>query len=457
MINLPYEKIIEKIIETAGLSESEINSKIDDKLNQLSGLISKEGAAHILANELGVKLFEVPKNLKIKDVLEGMRSIDISGKVQKVYDVRAFETDKGQGKVGSFILADETGHIRITCWHNKADELEKLVEDLTVKIVGGYVRMNNGRKEIHLNDRSKIVHNPKGVEVGEVKKFVSTRKKLSEISESDESVEIFATIVQVFDPRFFEVCPECSKRARQRDDGFFCEVHNKVNPDYSYVLNLLLDDGSETTRTIFFGRQLENLLGKDKNDVLEYRENPAEFDMIKTDLLGKTIKVIGRVKKNDMFDRLELMANLVFTDVNPAEEINRLKKSDASLDTCPNSSDGSDVQSSDSTNISSISDSSKTEGYVKESVKTSVEGPIDGQEDVIEKTPISSSDVSGETAVEGKKPISDLSSASDNVDDSSKIDVDNKEFVKESEESVKESVKEPIKLDEIKDIALNRK
>ena len=297
MINMPYEVIIERIKEKSGLSDSEITQKIDQKLNQLSGLISKEGAAHILANELGIKIFEVPKNLKIKEILDGMRSIDIAGKVQQIYEVREFKTEKGSGKVGSFILADETGSIRVVCWYDQTDILNKLVKDMIVKVAGGYVRNNNNRKEIHINERSKVIINPKGITIGEVKAFTSTRKKLSELVENENNVEVFATIVQVFEPRFFEICPECSKRAKPREDGFFCEEHQKVTPDYSYVVNLLLDDGTETTRTIFFARQLETLIKKKKDEILTYKENLSDFEQIKTDLLGKTIKVVGRVRK----------------------------------------------------------------------------------------------------------------------------------------------------------------
>lgn len=324
MINMPYEVIIERIKEKSGLSDSEITQKIDQKLNQLSGLISKEGAAHILANELGIKIFEVPKNLKIKEILDGMRSIDISGKVQQIYEVREFKTEKGSGKVGSFILADETGSIRVVCWYDQTEIINKLVKDVIVKVAGGYVRNNNNRKEIHINERSKVIINPKGISIGEVKAFTSTRKKLSELVENENNVEVFATIVQVFEPRFFEICPECSKRAKPREDGFFCEEHQKVSPDYSYVVNLLLDDGTETTRTIFFARQLETLIKKKKDEILKYKENLSDFEQIKTDLLGKTIKVIGRVRKNEMFARLEIISQLVFPDIDPDEEIKRL-------------------------------------------------------------------------------------------------------------------------------------
>ena len=276
-MNMPYEVIIEKIKEKSGLSSSEITQKIDKKLDQLSGLISKEGAAHILANELGIKIFEVPKEIKIKDIMEGMRSVNLAGKVQQIFEVREFKTEKGAGKVGSFILADETGSIRVVCWYDQTELLAKLSKDMTIKLVGSYLRNNNNRKELHINERSKIIINPKGVTIGKIKEFTSTKKKLSELIENENNIEVFATIVQVFEPRFFEICPECNKRAKPREDGFFCEDHQMVNPTYSYVVNLLLDDGTETTRTIFFAKQLETLLKKSKEEILSYKDNISDF------------------------------------------------------------------------------------------------------------------------------------------------------------------------------------
>ena len=69
MIKIHLSQIIEKIKEKSALTEEEINSRIKQKMEQLSGLISEEGAAHIIANELGIKLFEaVSGKLQIKNI-----------------------------------------------------------------------------------------------------------------------------------------------------------------------------------------------------------------------------------------------------------------------------------------------------------------------------------------------------------------------------------------------------
>ncbi|MBN2052296.1 hypothetical protein JW756_02225 [Candidatus Woesearchaeota archaeon] len=330
MINIPLPQIKERISQKTGMPIDEINQKIKSKLRQLPGLISEEGAAHIVANELGVKLFEMSagEKLQIKNILAGMRNVDVVGKVLQKYEIREFTKDNSTGKVANFLLGDETGVIRIVLWHKQAELMNQFNEGDVLKIRGGYVRENNGRKEVHLNDMSKLLINPAGVTV-DVKPYappVSTRKQISEIKEDDANVEILATIVQVFDLNFFEVCPQCAKRIRLKDEGFVCQTHGKVTPNYNYVLNLYLDDGSDNIRTVLWREQVEQLLGMDRNQVMTFKEDPSKFEPIKTELLGNIVKVSGRANKNQNFDRIELVANKVDKSPDPDDEIRKLKE-----------------------------------------------------------------------------------------------------------------------------------
>ena len=162
----------------------------------------------------------------------------------------------------------ESGTIRIVAWHDQTEKLQQLKEDCIVQITGGYVKENNNRKEIHLNDRSLITVNPQGIEVGEVKTINADRKKITELSENDENVELLATIVQVSDLKFFEICPECGKRSRMRgEDGFVCDAHGKITPNYSYVMNVFLDDGADNIRCVCFRNQANNLIGKTEEEI----------------------------------------------------------------------------------------------------------------------------------------------------------------------------------------------
>ncbi len=375
MINMPLSQIKERISQKTDLSEQEIDDKIAAKLKQLSGLISREGAAHIIANELGVKLFKVGEQMKIKDVLSGMRDIDVVGKVVQKYELREFKTEKHEGKVANMLIGDDTGVIRVVMWHNQAENINKVEIDDVVKIKGGYVRDNQGRKEIHLSDSSKVLINPEGVDV-DVKPYtpsLAVRRTIADIKEDDENVEILATIVQVFDINFFEVCPQCKKRIRLKDEGFTCTSHGKVEPEFNYVLNLYLDDGSDNIRAVFWREQVNQLLDMSSDSVLGFKEDPSKFEAVKNDLLGNIIKVEGRPKKNQNFDRVELVVSNVEKNPDPDEEIKKLKQ------------EADKVLSEEDAERDTEQDSSQTQEQSKEPIKESKEKQEEEQKKQEEK------------------------------------------------------------------------
>ena len=322
MIKIPYPEMISKITKQTGLTEEQVQQKIQTKLQQLAGLISKEGAAHIIANELGIKLIE--NTGKVKDLYPEMRNIEFLAKIQAVYEIREFiRADQTTGKVGRFIAGDETGTIPVVCWNTQTDNLSLLTQGTIVRISGGLVRENRGQPEVHLNEQSKIIVNPQGETVGEIKTTKAARKTLKELKE-DEQAEIMGTVVQVFNPTFFEVCPTCNKRMKQENNVWVCPEHTAAPADTAYVLNIYLDDGTDTIKCVFFRNQAEKLLNKTKQDFVAYKQTPDTFEEIKTALLGEQFKITGRVKKNTFFDRLEFIANDV-TPADPKEELERMR------------------------------------------------------------------------------------------------------------------------------------
>lgn len=333
MIKIPFNEIIAKIKERSGLSEQEILSRMDEKVKQLSGLISREGAAHIVANELGIKLFDaVSGRVQIKNILAGMRDVETVGRVQKVFPITEFSRESGSGKVASFMLADETGIIRVVLWNEQAELALKINANDIVKIKSGYVRERNGQLEVHINQRSKVIVNPPDETVPEISMAMesqarqhSQRKKISELKEGD-SCELFGTIVQVFDIRFYESCPECKRRLKGGTDGFFCETHGPIKePRYGFVMSIFLDDGTGSIRVVCFKEQAMQILGKNEEQMLKFRDFPEKFDGEKTSLLGEQVVISGRVSKNPGFDRIEFIASQLNPRPSPDDEIAILK------------------------------------------------------------------------------------------------------------------------------------
>ena len=322
MINVPLKDIVSKIVQKSGMTEDEVKTKISQKVDQLYGLVSEEGAAHIIANELGIKIFEVSGELKIKDILMGMKSVDLVGKVVRKYELREFNTEKRKGKVANLVIADETSSIRVVFWNDKTADFDQIKEDDVIRIKGAYVRDNTGRKELHLGDNSKVIINPANVVVNAREKKEYDKKHISELQEG-MSAEVLGTIVQVFDIKYFEVCPRCNKRMRLKNDVLECDEHGALPPAFNYILNIYLDDGTGNIRVNLWKLQTQRLLKMQDGDVLKFKDDLASFEIQKNNLLGEQIKVLGNTKMTIM-GRMEFTADLVFTDLNPDQEVEML-------------------------------------------------------------------------------------------------------------------------------------
>jgi ssDNA-binding replication factor A large subunit len=324
MYQLPYDKIIEKIKEKTGLSQEDVEAKIKAKMEELSGLISKEGAAHIIANENSVKVFEESsRELKIRNILGGMRNVSTVGKVLNVYSVTEFDKGDFKGKVGSFLMGDDTGLIRVVLWNDQADQINEVKEGCVVKLENVYAKENNFRKELHLNSESKMTINPVGIVLDNVvEKQQFERKTIAVLSDVENNVELLGVVVQAFDMRYFEVCPDCNKRMRQGNERWVCEEHGEKDPKLSYVLNVILDDGTDSMRLVLWSRSVQALTGLDDEKLQQYNADKEGFEVLKKQLLGKIVRVVGRVQKNTMFERKEFVANMVF-EANAEEELKR--------------------------------------------------------------------------------------------------------------------------------------
>jgi len=311
MMNLSYDQIIEKIIEEKDLTKEDIESRIKTKLNQLSDLISKEGAAHIIANELNVKIMDdnLNRKLRISNLFPGISSVNITGKVVDVQGVREFKTLKREGKVASFTLGDETGTIRVVMWDNThINEMENGNLDVgkIVKLSNIYVKDNNGFKEVHMGNRASLKLDI-DENIGEVK-FTNNRefvkKKINELKQGD-NVQINGSVVQLFNPKFYNACKECNRKTTVIDDKEICEVHKDAGSEEASVVNIYLDDGTENIRVVLFRNLAENLI----KNINELKDNPENFENVRNELLGNQFLFSGRVTKNEMFDRLEFVAN----------------------------------------------------------------------------------------------------------------------------------------------------
>jgi len=288
-----FDSLVEFISQNSGISNEEILKKIELKQAKLAGLISKEGAAQVVAAELNISFDK--QFVKIFQITPGLRKINLVGKIITLFPIREYNKNGRSGRIGSFILADETSNIRTVLWDENHIELiatGKITQDSVVEISNASLR--NG--ELHLSSFSEIkLSNKLFPDIVKNKPVV---KKNINLFVPGETVSTRAFIVQMFEPKFFNICPECKKKVNELSE---CIAHGKVLPQRRALLSFVIDDGTSSIRAVAFSEQLEKIMP------LSEFENFEVFSVKKKDFLGKEMIFSGQVRNNQMFNTNEFI------------------------------------------------------------------------------------------------------------------------------------------------------
>lgn len=289
-----YSQLIERIAQSSGIEAVEVERKIDAKRAKLSGLISKEGAAQIVAAELGVSLDQA--QLKISELVEGMKRVHVVGKITKIFPVRSYSKNGREGKIGSFLLGDESSNVRTVLWdmhHIGLIENGELKEGDVVEINSAGIR--NG--EMHLgafSDLKQSSQKLEGVKTSRACEFVQLRDARPGIYG-----KVRATIVQMFDPKYFEDKREAGKQRA--------------------LVNVVLDDGTESLRALMNDSMVKGF-GLTDEEVFSLEA----FGQKKQLILGEEKLFTGTFKINSYFNKLEMSIDSI-NEINTEELIKELE------------------------------------------------------------------------------------------------------------------------------------
>lgn len=255
---------IYQALVNAGVDEETINKEINDKYNEFQGFMSKQAILYLIAKEHGLDIgssnndenfqYEIDYNdfaILISDITEAMSNIVITGRIIKNFGIKNFvRKDGSPGMVGSFVIGDNLGTVKIVLW----DEQVKIMEHdyfkvgEIVQVIGGYSKIGvNEEIEVYLSKAGKIILSPKNGDLSHIPKWElkgtkslkkDSKLSIKELYDKEGFIKSITGIIQI--EEFKEIV--------------------KKNGEKTFLLRLVLTDDSSSIHVVFWGIKAVEIL-----------------------------------------------------------------------------------------------------------------------------------------------------------------------------------------------------
>ena len=201
---MDLHEILQRIIENSGMGRDEIQNLIKEKKEELGDLITDEGAAFIVARELGVDILPSTSSkgeqLTTASLSQDMRDVNLTARVLKIYNPRTFEKDGTTNVVQNLLLGDKDGTIKLVLWGPDTQP----VSDGTIKrgticqLIGGYIRKGwDGRIEIHKGRRGRLQLDPKDIDTTGFPDPGNYIMKLIKFEPDENDIDLYARVGEI--------------------------------------------------------------------------------------------------------------------------------------------------------------------------------------------------------------------------------------------------------------------
>jgi replication factor A1 len=308
------EQLIEQILScNHEVSKEEIMERLEKEKRKTNGLILEETLLRMIAAEFGMQVQNIcvsPLTLSVSDLVPSLNHVTVIGRVIAAFPSKVFNGRKS-GKFASFLIADETGILRVVLWNDKTELLEsgEIKVGQIIRISHGYTKEGQGGEvELHIGEKCKIEINP---EDADAKNYPTASKftlKIKEVTHSHKSskVNVSGTVKKLFSTSTFE-----------RQDSSIGKVTRIVLADETgeistVVWNEKVDELEENlkkgTKLRILGAKVRKALNEgleihvDSGTYMELLTSAEEFLKIADlQLSSGTVSVEGRVASKPTF------------------------------------------------------------------------------------------------------------------------------------------------------------
>ncbi|HKM76446.1 MAG TPA: hypothetical protein VJZ32_08500 [Candidatus Bathyarchaeia archaeon] len=200
--------IVDEILAKRGdLTANQIRELIEEKKKEGRGLLSDEGAARLVAEELLIQTLGTELGrMQVKNLVSGLNDVTLSGLILLAWPPQQFQRRDGtSGRVMRIILVDRSGKARCALWDRHVDVAERAgnLQGRILRIGHAYTRQGlTGEAEVHAGDRSSVEIDPQGLQMSEFPEFKELFTKIGDLGQQDNSINVVG-IVQA-DPRTYK-------------------------------------------------------------------------------------------------------------------------------------------------------------------------------------------------------------------------------------------------------------
>jgi len=201
------EQILEQIAEQSKKPNNEIKKLIEDKKQKFSGLLTDSGAAFMVAKDLGVDVAgQTMQKMSVGQLKDGMQNVDLLVRAMQVFSPKQFEKNGKRGKLCNLVVADSSGEIRLTVWHDDVDKIQQQnVQRGSILLLHNcYVKSFNDKPQISLAYNGSMKVNPKNAIVPDLPEAKSQLLKVSMLQEGMNDVNLVGRVLRKFPVTEFE-------------------------------------------------------------------------------------------------------------------------------------------------------------------------------------------------------------------------------------------------------------
>ncbi len=229
-------------------------------------------------------------DVKIGDIRDGMGSVNVTGRIMSV-EARKINSRGEEKIVFSGIMADETGKIQYSAWHDF-----ELKEGESISAKNCYIRAWKGIPQLNIGDRAVVerLETEIQADAGESQKTVADVTRIG----GGLDITIEGVVVDVKNGSgLIKRCPTCN---RSMFNGV-CSVHGTVEGIPDMRMKLVVDDGTGAIGAVVNRADTEKLTGISMNAAMGLAAARGEGVVIR-ELMGKILLRRVRITGNVMSD-----------------------------------------------------------------------------------------------------------------------------------------------------------